>query len=309
MKRMKPKYTYILIFLAMLFWGLTFVWSSIVFKYYSPVSTLMMRLLISTGLMFLGLRIFNMIEKVRKEDYLLFLLSALFNPFLYFLGENYGIKYSSPTISAVVIAAIPVFTPIFAYSILKEKLTAVNIMGMLVSFTGILLMLIKPDFSLNAQPLGVISLVVAVVTAIAYSITLKKLAGKYSAFFIIAVQNLIGIFYFLPLFLIFDWHNFIHTPVTFELAASLLQLAIFGSSLAFVFYTIGTREIGVNKTNFFTNLIPVITAIFSYFMVDEQFDFQKITGMVVVILGVILSQLHRQSRFAIIYRFFWRFRK
>lgn len=309
MKKITPTYTYILIFLAMLFWGLTFVWSSIVFEYYSPITTLMMRLLISTSLMFLGLWIFNMIEKIKKEDYVLFLLSALFNPFLYFIGENYGIKYSSPTISSVVIAAIPVFTPVFAYMALKEKLSLINIIGMLISFAGILLILIKPDFSLNAQPVGVIALLSALVAAITYSILLKKLSGKYSAFFIIAVQNLIGIFYFAPLFFGFHWQNFIQTEITFELAASLLQLAVFGSSLAFVFYTIGTREIGVNKTNFFTNLIPVVTAIFSYYMVDERFDFQKIIGMIIVILGVILSQLHRQSRFAAFYRFFWRFRK
>ncbi|MDZ7775239.1 MAG: DMT family transporter [Bacteroidales bacterium] len=109
---MAPALTYTLIFLAMLFWGLTFVWSSIVFEYYSPVTTLMMRLLISTSLMFLGLWIFGMFERIKKEDTALFFLSALFNPFLYFLGENYGIKYSSATISAVVIAAIPVFTPV-----------------------------------------------------------------------------------------------------------------------------------------------------------------------------------------------------
>jgi len=306
---MAPALTYTLIFLAMLFWGLTFVWSSIVFEYYSPVTTLMMRLLISTSLMFLGLWIFGMFERIKKEDTALFFLSALFNPFLYFLGENYGIKYSSATISAVVIAAIPVFTPVLGYFALKEKLSVINIVGMLVSFLGILLMLVNNDFSLSVQPLGVLALTTALLTAIIYSILLKKLAGKYSAFFIIAVQNLIGIFYFLPLFLIFDWHDFISTPVTFELAVSLLQLAVFGSSLAFVFYTIGTREIGVSKTNFFTNLIPVITAIFSFFMLGEQFDLQKIAGMAIVIAGVVLSQLKRRGNFIAVYRFFGRFRK
>lgn len=308
-KPLAPAVTYTLIFLAMLFWGLTFVWSSIVFEYYSPVTTLTMRLLISTTLMFLGLWIFGMIERIKKEDIGLYLLSALFNPFLYFLGENYGIKYSSATISAVVIAAIPVFTPVIAYYALKEKLSFINIAGMLVSFIGILLMLFNNDFSLNVQPLGVVALTVALVAAIAYSVLLKRLAGKYSAFFIIAVQNLIGLFYFLPFFLIWDWQTFIATPVTFELVSSLFQLAVFGSSLAFVFYTIGTREIGVNKTNFFTNLIPVITAIFSFYVLDEYFDLQKIAGMTIVIIGVILSQLQRRGNFVAVYRFFGRFKK
>jgi len=308
-KPLAPAATYTLVFLAMLFWGLTFVWSSIVFEYYSPVATLTMRLLISTSLMFLGLWVFGMFEPVKKEDIGLFFLSALFNPFLYFLGENYGIKYSSATISAVVIAAIPVFTPVLGYFTLKEKLSAINLIGMLVSFFGILLMLLNNDFSLNAQPLGVFALIVALVTAIIYSILLKKLSGKYSAFFIIAVQNLIGLIYFLPLFFIFDWQDVISTPITFELASNLLMLAVFGSSLAFVFYTVGTREIGVSKTNFFTNLIPVITAIFSFYVLGEQFDLQKIIGMAIVIIGVILSQMQYKGRFVAFYRFFGRFRR
>lgn len=301
--------TYVLVFLSMLFWGLTFVWTSIVFDYYNPITTIFLRLLISTVLMFAGLKIFGYLEKINKSDYLLFMVSALFNPFLYFLGENYGVKYSSPTISAVVIAVIPVFTPILGYFALRERLTAINIIGMIVSFLGVLLILLKNDFSLSVQPLGVIALSVAVITAIIYSLLLKKLAGKYSAFFIIAVQNLIGLIYFLPLFLVFEWNEFILVKPNFKLIASLVQLAVFGSSLAFVFYTIGNRELGVSKTNFFTNLIPVITAVFSFFVLGEVFNMQKIVGIMVVILGVILSQLQGKSKLVSIYRFFVRNRK
>jgi|LZCG01.1.fsa_nt_gb drug/metabolite transporter (DMT)-like permease len=310
-KPLNPLYTYTLILLAMLFWGLTFVWSSIVLNYYSPVTTIFLRLLISTILMFIGLKIFGMIEKIRKADIPLFLSSAILNPFLYFLGENYGIKYSSPTISAVAIAMIPVFMPIFSYFFLKEKLNLLNTIGMIISFGGILLMLLKPDFSLNARPEGVFALSVAIIAAIGYSILLKKLADSYSPFFIIATQNLIGILLFLPLFLWFDWQQFISTPITFQLASSLLQLAIFGSSLAFVFFTIGMREIGVNKTNFFTNLIPIITAIFSYFVIGEMFTERKLLGMVIVLGGVILTQWQHKNRNRLMpsYRFFWRSRK
>ncbi|MEA3505719.1 MAG: DMT family transporter [Bacteroidota bacterium] len=306
---MKTIYTYLIVILAMLFWGLTFVWSSIVFEYYSPITTIFLRLVISTAIMFVGLKVFNLIAPIRKEDYRLFLLSALFNPFLYFLGENYGIKYSSATISAVVIAAIPVFTPIIGYYFIREKLSKVNIMGMVVSFSGILLILVDDDFSLNVHPVGVFALSVAVVTAVGYAIVLKRLAENYNAFLIIAVQNLIGIIYFLPLFLFFDLHDFLNIPVTSELVVAMLELAVFGSSLAFVFYAIGTRELGVNKTNFFTNLIPVITAVFAFFVLEERFDFYKILGMVIVILGVILSQLKQKMKIVNMYRFFWKFRK
>ena len=71
----------------------------------------------------------------------------------------------------------------------------------------------------------------------------------------------------------------------------LLELAIFGSSFAFIFFTFAIQKIGVGKTNAFTNLIPVITAIIAYFVLDEILNVNKITGISLVIGGLFLSQI------------------
>ncbi|MFO7810111.1 MAG: EamA family transporter, partial [Candidatus Delongbacteria bacterium] len=47
----------------------------------------------------------------------------------------------------------------------------------------------------------------------------------------------------------------------------------------------------ISKTNVFTNLIPVFTAVISYFYIKEVFDMQKIAGIILVICGIALSQL------------------
>src|ERR1035437_977874 len=95
---------YIIIVLSMVFWGMSFVWSTIVFRYLEPITTVFFRLILSSGILFAGLKIFGKIEKIKREHYKMFLISALFNPFLYFLGENFGLKNTSATISAVIIA-------------------------------------------------------------------------------------------------------------------------------------------------------------------------------------------------------------
>ncbi|NCA84578.1 MAG: DMT family transporter [Clostridia bacterium] len=302
--KLKPAYTYILVTLAMVFWGMSFVWSKIVLGYYEPITTVLLRLILSSALLFAGLAAFGKLRRLRRADLKLFMLSAAFNPFLYFLGENYGLKYSSPTVTAVIIATIPVFTPVVAYLIYREKLSLLNIFGLVVSFLGVLFMLLEQDYSLSVSPVGVAWLALAVVTAVFYSVLLKKLAVRYDAFLIIAVQNLIGTFYFLPLFFIFDFAQFITVKPTTELITSLLLLAVFASSLAFVFFTISSREIGISRTNLFTNLIPVFTAIFSFMILGEAFEMQKVLGMVVVITGVMMSQMNGKSTFANMYRFF-----
>jgi drug/metabolite transporter (DMT)-like permease len=302
--KLKPAYTYILVTLAMVFWGMSFVWSKIVLGYYEPITTVLLRLIMSSALLFAGLAAFGKLRRLRRSDLKLFMLSAAFNPFLYFLGENYGLKYSSPTVTAVIIATIPVFTPVVAYLIYREKLSLLNIFGLVVSFLGVLFMLLEQDYSLSVSPVGVAWLALAVITAVCYSVLLKKLAVRYDAFLIIAVQNLIGTFYFLPLFLVFDFAQFITVKPTTELVTSLLLLAVFASSLAFVFFTISSREIGISRTNLFTNLIPVFTAIFSFLILGEVFEMQKLLGMVVVITGVMMSQMNGKSAFANMYRFF-----
>ncbi|MCD6112404.1 MAG: DMT family transporter [Bacteroidales bacterium] len=299
-------FIYILAILSMLLWGMTFVWSKIVFKYYSPITTIFLRLIISSIILFIFIFITKKTEKIKKEDYKLFLFSALFNPFLYFIGESYGIKLTSSTISAVIIATIPLFTPIAAYFTLKEKLSRLNILGLIISFSGILLMILNKNFSLNASPYGIAWLLFAVITAVFYAIILKKLTNKYSPITIISVQNLIGAFYFLPLFLIFDYNDFIHIRPNTELISNLLQLSIFGSSIAFVCFTIAVRELGVSKANIFSNFIPIFTAIFSYFILSEAFNMNKIAGMIIVVIGVMLSQINKKGKIFNFYRFFYK---
>jgi drug/metabolite transporter (DMT)-like permease len=285
---------YPIIILSMIFWGMSFVWSSIVFKYYNPITTIFLRLIISTILLASFIYFTGKFEKLKKEDRGLFLLSSLFNPFLYFIGENFGLKNSSPTISAVIIATIPLFAPVVAYFALKERITRLNVTGIIVSFLGVGIMLVNPDLSLNATPVGIMFLLWAVVSAVIYSVFLKKLTVKYSSLTIITYQNALGVLYFLPLFLIFDYQHFITVKPNRELISSLLQLSIFASSLAFIFFTMTVKELGVSRTNVFSNLIPVFTAIFSAIFISEIFTGTKIAGMAVVIIGVMISQVRLQ---------------
>jgi drug/metabolite transporter (DMT)-like permease len=287
---------YLLAVLTMLFWGLSFVWSTIVFKYYDPLTTIFLRLIISSVILILYIRIFKLGESIQKKDYGFFLLCSLFNPFIYFIGENYGLKLTSPSVSAVVIATIPVFTPIAAAFILKEKLTIINILGIILSFSGLLVMLLKPDMSMEASSSGISLLLLAVFAAVIYSILIKKLVIRYKPITIITVQNVVGIIFFLPFFLIFTIDNFLTVTPNFELISSLLQLAIFASSLAFIFFTKVIRSIGVSKANVFSNLIPVFTAIFSFILVSETFSSRKIIGMLIIMTGILVAQIKSKRK-------------
>jgi drug/metabolite transporter (DMT)-like permease len=281
---------YTIAILAMLFWGLSFVWSSIVLQYYSPIATIFLRLVISTAVLFFFLKISGKMEKIKKEDFKLILISAFFNPFLYFLGENYGLKLTSPTIASVIIATIPVFAAIAARVTLKERLHWINVLGIAVSFSGIIIMLINKDMSFNSSPIGIGMLLFAVASAVTYSVFLKRLTLKHSSMNIIFYQNAIGIVLFLPVFLVHDLKNVLSIIPDARLITALLLLAVFASTFAFVFFTMTVKSIGVTRANVFSNLIPVFTGIFSFIFISEIFTLNKIFGMIIVITGVFITQ-------------------
>ena len=281
---------------AAFFWSFSFVWFKIAFLAYKPITVVIFRLAISALLIFIIAWSLKRLQKPEKRDYRLFLLMAFFEPFLYFLGESYGLQYVSSTVAAVIVATIPLFTPVVAWYFHKEKISKMNFVGLMLSFVGVSLVVLNGQFQFDASPLGVGLEFMAVFAAIAYAIVLKSLAARYNTLTIIAYQNLIGVFLFLPIWLAIDFNDFLNTSYHPQAFRAIILLAIFSSTLAFVFFTQSVRQMGVTKANTYINLIPVFVAILAFFILKDELGAQKIIGILVVVTGLFLSQLKKNSK-------------
>lgn len=221
---------------------------------------------------------------------------AFFEPFIYFMGESYGLKYVSSTVAAVIVATIPLLSPVAAWYFYREKVSWMNVFGLLFSFSGVALVVLNRSFEFDASPLGVSLEFIAVFAAIAYSIVLRKVVFRYNSLSIVAWQNFIGIFFFLPVWIYLDYNDFVSKPFHAQSFRAIVFLAIFASTLAFVFFTKSIRQLGVTRTNSFVNLIPVFVAILSFFILSESLDIQRIIGIIVVITGLFLAQSQKILR-------------
>ena len=282
---------YIAVILAMIFWSYTFIWYKVVYEFYNPITVVFFRLIISSIFLFILMYPLKRLQKIRKGDFKYFVLVAFFNPLLYFLGESYGIKFVSTTVAAVIISTIPLFTLFTSSYFLHEKITKMNILGIFFSILGVGFVIFNQGENIDASPFGIMMLSFAVVAAIGYSLVLKKLSAKYNSISIVTYHNFIGIFLFTPLFFIIDFHEFKASGFSPEAWVPLFELAIFGSSFAFIFFTFSIQRIGIGKANAFTNLIPVITAIVAYFVLGEILNLNKTIGISFVIGGLFLSQI------------------
>jgi drug/metabolite transporter (DMT)-like permease len=287
----KLSLVYISLILAMLFWGYTFVAFKFALESFKPISIIFLRLIISVIFLFILAFSMRKLQKIKRADYKYFIILALFEPFFYFMGESFGLTYVSSTLGSVVIAIIPLIVPIAAYFMYREKLTILNWIGLLVSFAGVIAVVFSSEGEIIARFKGVLLLFLAVLSAVGYSLTVKGLSHKYNGYTITAYQNALGIVLFLPLFLWFDAGTIFSVQPSTNAWISLIYLAIFGSSLTFVLFTFAIREIGASRANIFSNLIPVFTAVFSYFLMKEAMPGLKVAGIFIVLIGVFLSQV------------------
>lgn len=291
-----PLLTYIPVIAAMLFWSFSFIWYKQVFVYYDPVTLIVFRLLIAVPFLFLLSILFRKLQRIKKKDVRYFMFLAFFEPFLYFIGECYGVNLISPTLASLIIALIPLIAPIPAWYIFRERFTFTNFIGLIISIIGVSIVILGEGNTTITSFGGILLMMVAVISAVCHSVFVRKLTDNYNTFTIVTWQSTLGLIYFIPLFLFMGFNEFIHTIHTFEMIIPVIKLAVFASTFAFLLFVYSIQKIGMAHTNVFVNLIPVFTAILSYFILHEKFNAFKIGGIVIVIAGLVFSQYNQKAR-------------
>ncbi len=222
---------YTLLLFAMTFWGASFVFIKIVYKYTGPITMIFSRLVIASIVLVTIYLLNKKREKINKKDYLLFFFMGFTEPFLYFIGEGYGLKYVSSTHASVIVATIPIFTMFAATIFYKEKISFINFIGVIISFLGIIIMIGFRVLNEKGSLLGIFLMFFAVLAAVGNILLIFKLGDKYLSLTIITFQNLVGAFLFLPLFLFLEAGNLSYNVLNPEFIFSILFLSIFPSLL------------------------------------------------------------------------------
>ncbi|MBR2128599.1 MAG: EamA family transporter [Bacteroidales bacterium] len=287
----------VLIYIASIFaitlWGMSYIWTDKLIALGIPIFYFVfVRILMAGIILFLFNTAYTRIKRIQKQDLGKFLLLAFFEPFIYFICETYGLKETgSPTISAMVIATIPIFSIGAGMLFFKEKVNAVNIIGILFSLVGIVMVaMAKGDLGENFI-WGIVLLLIAVIAEVGHASITKSLSGNYSSQIIVMYQFLIGSVYLFPLFIWKGLDGFsVETHLTPEVWYPIICLAVLCSSLAFSLWVSTIKNLGVAKSSIFSALIPVAAAIIAWLIGHELLNSRQWIGIGISTLGVILSQ-------------------
>lgn len=285
---------YLAISLSMLFWGCSFVWTKQLLNAGFPVFTIVFfRLLIASAIFVTMFKVMGKLEKIRKGDWKKFLLLALCEPFLYFIGEEFGLAHTSASFASVIIALIPIIVSVTMYFVEGEKLSWKLLAGTVISIIGIAIMTFGPNSNVIFNMRGLLWLCLALAAAGGYSVYLSRLVNEYSPVTVTTYQNLLAMPFYLPFVCIFDLRHWGSITWSGSAILNLVCLAVLCSAGAYTLYSFSAKRIGITRLTVFTNAIPIVTIIVAALLGQEAFTLQKFIGIVIVVFGVIFSQMRR----------------
>lgn len=281
---------------AIVLWGMSYIWTDRLIELNIPVFYFVfVRILLAGLVLFLFNTAYARIKRIQRQDLGKFLLLAFFEPFIYFICETFGLRETgSPTISAMIIATIPIFSIVAGRLFFKERISKVNVTGVVFSLIGII-MVVMGALSQEALGenfiLGILLLLIAVIAEVGHASITKSLSGNYSSQIIVMYQFLIGAVYLLPLFLWKGLNDFdVDIYFSPEVWYPLICLAVLCSSLAFSLWVSTIKNLGVAKSSIFSALIPVAAALIAWALGHEIMSSRQWLGIAISTVGVILSQ-------------------
>ena len=290
---------YLLILVTVFLWGMSFLWSDAVLDQDVPVFTFIFtRMVIAATALTLFSVATGKFQPIRKGDLRWFAAMTAFEPFLYFLGETFGLKITgSPTLCSVIIATIPVFSLIVGWMAFKEKLTPLNRAGIFVAVAGVILFVLVGGNLHTEYLYGIAILFLAVIGSTGYTAICKKLVDKgYNAFSIVSWQFILAMGFFLIPFLIWGLPTWTPQYLSWPVLRPIIALAVLCSGVAFVIYAASVERLGMTRTTVFLPLVAIVSAIAASLMGQDELRPMQVVGILIAMAGVVMAQYIKETK-------------
>ena len=209
-----------------------------------------------------------------------------------------GLNYTTAMNGVILNSFIPVMVITLSWIFLRERLTRVQLVGVGVSLTGVLMILTRgslevlTSFKLNG---GDLLLILAMAMWSIYTIGLRWRPQGLHMLTLLFVLMVIGDLAVLPLFAL-ELAIGRHMVVSPANIAAIVTVALFSSVLAYVFWNQGVTEVGPSVAGLFVHLMPVFGVLLAWLFLDERLALFHVAGIALILSGIgITSRLGRRT--------------
>lgn len=274
--------------LTVLFWGLSFISTKVVLTEIPPVSIAFFRQFIALSALIPLAFFTGTLSRASLSDFAVMALAGLFGTVLYFTFENTGLQYTTASNASMIVACLPAFTIISEALLFKLRVSWKMVGCIALSIFGIYLVVTingRLDFS-SAQFLGNLLMIGSMICWVIYTILNRYVDRRHSSITIATYQAASSIFLFIPFVIpeIGRWPS--PSSLSANVLANLVFLGVFCSAVAYFFYIYAAKRLGATLSAAMLNLIPVVTVIAGYLILQEALAWVQICGMGLTMLSV-----------------------
>jgi len=298
---MKPK-EYLVLFVLSALWGASFLFIKVAVAEMSPLTLVAVRLVFGT----LGLLVFVPFRPTIMEGWYRrlrgFLVVAIFNGIIPYLAISWGEEHITSGMAAILNATTPLAVAIVSqWWPDGERLTWMRVMGVLIGFMGVGILVGPAAVSTGGSTLYVLGALSALLGAISYAFgglfAHQLLAGAPELQPAIGQMGM-GALILAPIAgIALAVQPPTHAP-SLGAIASVLTLALGGTSLAYLCYYWLIARVGPTRTLIVTYLLPCMALVYGTVLLHEPMGVNAIAGLVLVLTGIFVTGKKTQQKTA-----------
>ena len=226
-------------------------------------------------------------EKVPVKDLILLFFASLFALTLNQLPYFIGLSMTSPIDASIVVTMLPIVTMILAAIIIREPITLMKAIGVLVGASGALLLVFNSPVAQNGHSNFWGNMIVfAAVTSFAIYLTVfKNLIERYSAVTIMKWMFLFGTIVSLS----FCYQPLIHTDFSALSSGTYWRIGyvvIFATFIGYLLLPIGQKALRPTTLSMYNYVQPIMASLVVVFIGVESFGYHQALAGVLVFSGV-----------------------
>jgi len=282
------KLKYLLIIIAVIFWGSSFIATKVALKELSPETIISLRLIIASVFLFITAILLKKDFSINLKSHGFIFILALIAVF-HLMIQVTGLKYTTASNTGWIIGTAPIFMAILAAIFFREKIGLLKVAGIIIAMFGLLLLIGKGNIT-NVDLIknkGDLLVLASAFTWGVYSMVNKKISLSYSPLMTI-------LYLFLMMAIIIIPFNLnaasVNSVVNLSLNGwiSILFLGLFCSGIAYVIWAYSLRDLESAKVGAFLYFEPLVTVLAAWVLLNESITLLMIISGVIITVGVVL---------------------
>jgi len=279
---------------VVLAWGLNFSVIKIAYKDVAPASVGLFRYLWMLPLLGLWCVATGQSLKYPKGLFWRLNLAGFVGSGAYMVVFLEGMRTTPPTLASIALATAPVMTTFLSVLFKQDKFTWRLLVGSLIAFSGVAISVADGSSQTNGSVFGTLLIVCSAVFWACSIVLYRPMLAQLSAVRVLTLSFPGAMLVLVP----YGFHSFVTTEwsqVTVNGWTALAYLVLVAGVGAFAAYYKGLSDVGPARSSMTQYFVPPVAALFSALVLHQMVTANEIIGLIVVVIGVLVTAQKSRS--------------